>query len=96
MPRTLDREGDGVAAAETQGGDAPLELAALQFVEKRDQDAGATRADGVADGDCAAVHIDLFRVELQLACDGDGGYSEGFVQFDQINIFVAVPTGFCQ
>src|SRR5712692_4008439 len=31
----LDRERDGVAAAEAQGGNAALEVAALQFVKQR-------------------------------------------------------------
>ena len=46
--------------------------------------------------DCAAVHVDLFGIELELARHGDGGNREGFVQFDEVDIFVAVPAGFCE
>src|SRR5438309_1928578 len=48
---TLDGEGDGVSAAEAEGSDAALEVAALQFVEQRDEDARAglfAQARGVA------------------------------------------------
>jgi hypothetical protein len=38
---TLDGESDSVAATEAEGGDAALQVAALQFVEQRDEDAGA-------------------------------------------------------
>ena len=41
----LDGEGHGVASAEAEGGDAALEIAALQFVEQGDEDA---RAAGVS------------------------------------------------
>ncbi len=37
----LDGEGYGVAAAEAEGGDAAFQVAALQFVEQRDEDSGA-------------------------------------------------------
>ena len=35
----FDGEGDGVAAAEAKGGEAALQVAALQFVEQRDENA---------------------------------------------------------
>src|SRR5882757_3576871 len=41
----LDGEGHGVASAEAEGGDAALEIAALQFTEQGDEDA---RAAGVS------------------------------------------------
>jgi len=37
----FDGESDGVAAAEAKGGDAALQVAALQFVEQRDENARA-------------------------------------------------------
>src|SRR5260370_5566148 len=59
---TLHSEGYGVAAAEAQGGDSALEVAPLQFVEQRDQDARAARADGMAEADGPPFHIDLFGI----------------------------------
>ena len=55
----FDGEGYGVAAAEAEGGYAFLCVAALHLVDERDEDARAAGADGVADGDCAAVDVDL-------------------------------------
>src|SRR6266704_351529 len=92
----LDGEGDGVATAEAEGCDAALQVAALQFVEQGDEDARPTRADGMAEGDGAAVHVDLFRIEFELARDGNRGDGKGFIEFDEVDIHVAVPAGFCE
>src|SRR5260370_130309 len=75
----FDSQSYGVAAAEAEGGDSALEVAALQFVEQRNQDARAARADGMAEGDCAAVHIHFFRIQLELPRDRNAGHREGFV-----------------
>src|SRR6266568_5794172 len=90
---TFDGEGDGVSAAEAEGGDAALEVAALQLIEQRDEDARAARADGMAERHAAAVHVDFFGIEFELACDGDRGHSKCFVQFYEIYVLVAVPAG---
>ncbi len=58
----LDGEGYGVAAAEAEGGDTALQVAALQFVEQRDEHARTGGADGMAERDCAAVDVYFFRV----------------------------------
>src|SRR6202158_725586 len=89
----LHPEGYGVAAAEAEGGDAALEVAALQFVQQSHQDARAAGADGMAEGDRAAVHVYLFGIELELARDRDGRYGERFVELDQVHILVALPAG---
>src|SRR5689334_19903565 len=91
---TFDGEGYGVAAAEAEGGDAALEVAALQFVEQRHEDARAARADRMAERDRSAVHVDLFWVEFELACDGNRGDGKSFVQLDEIHILIAVPASF--
>src|SRR5438105_3972369 len=91
---TLDGEGDGVSAAEAEGSDAALEVAALQFVEQRDEDARAACADGMAERDRAAIHVNFFGIQFELARNGNRGDSESFVQFEKIDIFVAVPTRF--
>ena len=47
---TFDGEGNGVASAEAECGNAALQVAALQFVEQRNKDASpdAHQASGVA------------------------------------------------
>src|SRR3989442_7148850 len=87
---------DGVAAAEAESGDAALEIAASELVEQRDENARAGSADGMADGDGAAVHVDIFGIELELARDGDGGNGEGFVELEEIDVFIAIPAGFLE
>src|SRR5690349_16676721 len=93
---SLDGEGDGVAAAEAEGGDAALEVAALEFIKQADEDARSAGADGMAERDRAAVHVGFFGIELELARDGNRGHGKRFVQFDEIHILVAVPAGFCK
>src|SRR5208282_1735506 len=53
----LDRHRDAHAAADAQGGEALLGVAARHLVQQRHQDARAGRADRVADGDRAAVDV---------------------------------------
>ena len=48
----------------------------------------------MAEGNRAAVHVDFFRFEFELARDGDRGDGKRFVQLDEVNVFVAVPAGF--
>src|SRR5438094_3717377 len=94
LSEALDGKGYSVAAAEAEGGDAALEVAALQFVEQRDEDARAARADRMAERDGAAIHINFFGIESELARDGDRGDGKRFVQFHEIDALVAVPAGF--
>src|SRR6266850_2970160 len=91
---TLDREGHGVSAAQAKRGDAALQIAALQFVEQGHEDSRSAGADGVAERDGAAVYVNFFGIELELASDGDGSNRESFVEFDEVDILVAVPAGF--
>src|SRR5438309_9613369 len=88
------RQGDGVAAAEAESGDAAFEVAASELVEQSDENARAGSADGMTDGDRAAIDIDLFGIEFELARDGDGGDGEGFVELEEVNVFFAIPAGF--
>src|SRR6202790_917493 len=83
----LDGHSDGVASAQAQGGNAALQVSALQFVQQCDQDTSATGADGVADRHRAAVNVNLFGIEPELAGDSDRGYREGFIQLDEVDIF---------
>ena len=58
-------------------------------MQQRDDDAGAGGADGVTDGDRAAVDVDLAHVEAELAGDRDGLRGEGFVGLDEVDILNA-------
>src|SRR5271157_267457 len=87
-------QGYGVAAAQAEGGDALLAIAAPQFIEERDEDAGTGSSDGMAEGDCSPVDVHLFGIQAELAGDGNGGYRKCFIEFEKVDILVAVPTGF--
>src|SRR5208282_6537325 len=56
----FDRERDGVSAAQAQRRDAALQVAPLQLIKQRGQNARAGRADGMAQRHRTAVHIHFF------------------------------------
>ena len=56
------------------------------FVQQGDDDTSAGSADGVADGDRAAVDVDLAHVEAELTGNSDGLGREGFVGLDEVDI----------
>ena len=64
---SLDRQSNGFAAAEAEGGEAGPGAAPGHGVEEGDEDAAAGRADGVAEGDGAAVDVDALRVQIGRA-----------------------------
>ena len=68
----LDGKRDGVASAEAERRDAAMQIAALQFVKQRDENARAASTDWMAERDRAAIHIDLRGIEAQLASDRNG------------------------
>jgi hypothetical protein len=55
-------------------------------VQQRHQDAAAGRADRVADGDGAAVDVDLAGVPAHFLVDGAGLGGEGFVDLEQVQV----------
>jgi len=48
----------------------------------------------VAESDGAAVYVNFFGIELELARDGDGRNRESFVEFNEVDVLIAVPAGF--
>ena len=88
----FEGEGDGVAAAEAEGGDAFVSVAALHLVEQGDEDAGAAGSDGMADGDGSAVDVDAVEGEAELFGDAEGLDAEGFVEFEEFDV-VEGPVG---
>ncbi len=59
---------------------------AAQFVKKRDEDARAGCADGMAEGDGAAVHVHARGVPAELAADGAALRGERFVGLDEVDV----------
>src|ERR1700689_4421525 len=92
--REFDGERYGVAAAEAECCYAALQIAALQFVDQRDQGAGTGRADRMTERYGATVYVYFFGVELQHAGYGDRGHGESFVQLVEVHVLVAIPAGF--
>ena len=82
----LDAEGDAHAAADAERGEALLGVALLHLVEQGGQDAGAAGADRVADGDGAAVDVDLVGVPAELLADRERLGGEGLVGLDQVEV----------
>src|SRR5262250_2261394 len=39
----------------------------------------------MAKGDSAAIHVDFFRIQLELPRNGDRSYGESFIQLDAAN-----------
>src|SRR5260370_24205030 len=76
---TFDGEGDGVASTKAEGGDAALQVAALQFIEQCDEDARAAGADGMAERQRAAVDGHLFCIESALPRNGNGSDGGSFI-----------------
>src|ERR1019366_4497023 len=83
---TLDSERNAHAAADAKRGKALFRAAALHFVQKRDKDAGARRADRMADRDRAAIDIHDRRIPTHVLVYGQGLCREGFVRLDEIEI----------
>ena len=72
----------------------PFVLAvALHRIEQRHQHARAAGADGMAEGDGAAMHIHRRRIEAQFAIHGQCLHAEGLVQFEEVHL-VKRPAGF--
>src|SRR4030088_238444 len=80
--RTFDGEGDAVAAAEAERGDAALQASRFQRVEQRRQHAAAARADRVAEPSGAAVDVALGRIDPELVEHGDRLHRISLVQVE--------------
>ena len=55
-------------------------------IQQGGQDARARRADGMADGDGAAIDVHLGRIPAHVLVDGAGLGGEGFIGFHQVQI----------
>src|SRR5690606_31005616 len=82
----LDDGGGGEAVTGAQGDEAGVEIAALQLVEEDAGDHGAGGTEGVAEGDGAAVDVDLAVVEVHLGHEVHHHRGEGLVDFHQVDV----------
>src|SRR5581483_6579037 len=87
----LDAHGNAHAAADAQRRQALLGSAALHFVQQRYQNARTGRTDRMADGNGAAIDVDLRRIPAEVLVHRAGLSRERFVGLDQIEI-VMLPT----
>src|SRR6185437_13993416 len=78
--------GDALADADAHGRRALGGTAAAHLVQQRRDDPRARAAERVADGDRAAVHVDLLRVKLELVDAGDRLGRERLVEFDEVEV----------
>src|SRR5690606_35757500 len=62
----FNHHGDPLAAADAEGGQAVLLVPPLQLVQKGEQDPGSAGADGMAEGDGAAVDVENVAVQIEL------------------------------
>src|SRR2546421_5308776 len=83
----LEDDCDALTAADAGRGEAVATASALEFVERRQHEPRARRAERVAEGDCAAVDVRLRAVEAEFTFDGEVLAGEGLVDFDEINLF---------
>src|SRR4051794_39559283 len=74
----LDDRGDALAAADAEGDQGGVEVAALQLVEGGAEEHRAGGAEGMAEGDGATVDVDLGGVEVEVADDLERDGGEGF------------------
>src|SRR5215211_5991751 len=82
----LQGDGHALAAGDAEGGQAAPGLLALELMDHGADDAGAGHADGVAEGDGAAVDVGPVPVELQLAVTGQDLGRERLVDLDHVDL----------
>src|SRR5690606_19601017 len=84
MSNPFHRECDGVAATETEYGEAGPRSALLHRIEQRHEHAGAGRTDRMSERNRSAVHVDAVPVPAQLPTVRERLYGERLVRLDQI------------
>ncbi len=82
----FDDDGRGHAAAGAHGREPAFQIAAFEFIQQRADQDGAGRADRMAEGNRAAIHIYLVAIELQVANEFFSDHRKSFVDFPQIDI----------
>ena len=69
-------------------------IPALHLVEQLGGDGGAGSADRVAEGDRAAVGVDLVLIEPEVVDHGECLGREGLVELDDLDLLELAPRAF--
>src|SRR5918996_31339 len=88
----LDTHGNAHAAADAKRGEALFGVLLLHLVKQRNQHARAGSADRMADGDGAAIDIDLADIPAEILVHGERLRGEGLIGLDQVEI-ANIPAG---
>ena len=88
----LDDQGVALATAAAQGGDAGAATAALELEGEVEHDPGAGHADRVAQGDRAAVDVDLVLGEAELAGRLDADRGEASLNSTRSTSSIEMPS----
>src|ERR1700730_11367100 len=86
MHDTLDRDRGGFTAADAEWGDAALEVLRLERVQKRDDQPCAGGADRMAERAGAAIDVELFSGDAEVALRRHRHHREGLVDLEQVDV----------
>src|SRR5581483_8802940 len=95
LDRAFDRDRRRFAAADAEGGDAPLLPISLQCMQQGHDDPCAGRADRMAERAGAAMHVELLARNVEIARRRHRHHREGFVDLEEIDVGNR-PAGFRQ
>src|SRR5260370_34295077 len=82
----LNRHRHRASHTEAERGQAAPTAASAQLVDQSGEYAGATGANGMAEGDGAAVDVHTRPVPIQLFAVGQSLGRKGFVDLDQVEV----------
>ena len=77
---------DALAAADTGGAESVAPASPAEGMQQVQGDAGAARAQRVAQGHGPAVEVGALAVETELTLDGEVLRGEGLVDLDQVHV----------
>src|SRR3954465_14533611 len=80
---TLDRDGGGFTAADAQRGNATLEMMRLQRVKQGHDQPRAGGADRVTEGAGAAMNVELFAGNAEIALRSHCDHGKRLVDLEQ-------------
>src|ERR1700758_5688064 len=85
---TFEDEGDALADADAHGAEGVTAIGAEELVKRGGDEARAAGTERMTDGDGAAIRVDVWGIvgQTEIAQDGEGLRSEGFVAFDAVHL----------
>src|SRR5215216_2960164 len=82
---TFDCYCDRVPAAETQRHDSASRISSLQLIKNGRQQSRSRLPNRMAQRHRTTIHVNLFRIEPELACHSHCRHRKRFIQLHQIN-----------